>query len=1120
MTAPGGGFRIAEGYVEVGLKDDTAADARLLERNLRRRLPGKQYLPIGAKLAPETGPVMSRLRDQLYELRRASKITPTYEARTVIDEMGRARTRYFKVSASTGTFIGEVMSKNMMKSMATMIRLPGLTGPIASALAASIGPALQVAIPLKILPTVGMNLIGAENWDKFKEMGRKMAESPAVRDAAGMMVQTYYKGIKTAASSSELDDAFVYLFRRSTTALLSFNLKLSDLFSANMSEMMDRGSAAAITAVDRAWPGIIRAVSSGYHVIEGLSDGLEESALGLNDFLTEISKASVQGGQVFRTFGNIARDAGGDIGIITASLTNLFGGTLWNEAEAVFGRLFNILGNLVSNALGPLGVGMEVAARVLDGVLTVVEPLSGVMGTWLGTVLGVTVAIRGFSSAIGVAAAAAGLLKFAPITAAMTTLATQTGAAGVGLAGWASKATGSAAAGEKVAGATNRVVGGMRGVISSVPYLGAALIAGTFAYQAFASQADDAARSVINGSQTLKEAVDQEIKVLERRAMVMDQSYQEGYAQGEAIGVITGKIKESDLAAQKEAQSQEIRRQAHANVVGELQKQMAGLDAVGQAQTRTKIAQAEYDYALQAHGPTSELTRQAAQNLAFAREQEERTTWGAERATRGLTQSLIDNQMQIMAQANADLAHRMAINEQTKARQALTDAVRQNGWSSDEAKDAQFRLEQADLRVIEATGRLAQENAGLLSETDRAKAGTDAQRQSILAMATSIEGRGNPMLIDMTRKMTDAEIQANNAAVRTSGFGYEVRQLPDGRQVLISTPGLQEAIRGIQGLQTEIRNINGKDVSIFVSSLGKGGIASAHRLATGGPVMGPGSGTSDSIPAYLSNGEHVWTAREVKAAGGHGAMNLMRKEVIRGGGGYAKGGAVNLRLNTKYRHSGPTPTQLFGGLAEQYFGSMGPGPGSGVNRWSNVVLRALQMVGQPASFLGITLRRMNQESGGNPRAINLWDINAKRGIPSKGLMQVIDPTFRAYAAPGYNRDIWDPLSNVLASMRYALRRYGSLPAAYNRKGGYDDGGLASGVGFLPKYTPQPERVLSPEQTRAFEEGMRNGIGGTTNNFYVTIDAKSVAEMNSVVDFMNGIEKAARRGSTRIAGVRV
>ncbi|MEV5977485.1 phage tail tape measure protein [Streptomyces sp. NPDC052114] len=114
--------------------------------------------------------------------------------------------------------------------------------------------------------------------------------------------------------------------------------------------------------------------------------------------------------------------------------------------------------------------------------------------------------------------------------------------------------------------------------------------------------------------------------------------------------------------------------------------------------------------------------------------------------------------------------------------------------------------------------------------------------------------------------------------------------------------------------------------------------------------------------------------------------------------------------------------------------------GSGVKRWSKVVLTALKMVGQPASLLPIVLRRMNQESGGNPKAINNWDINAKRGDPSRGLMQTIMSTFLAYAGKLKGRGIYDPLANVYASMRYALDVYGSLAKAYNRPGGYAGGG--------------------------------------------------------------------------------
>lgn len=142
-------------------------------------------------------------------------------------------------------------------------------------------------------------------------------------------------------------------------------------------------------------------------------------------------------------------------------------------------------------------------------------------------------------------------------------------------------------------------------------------------------------------------------------------------------------------------------------------------------------------------------------------------------------------------------------------------------------------------------------------------------------------------------------------------------------------------------------------------------------------------------------------------------------------------------------------------------------PGAGVKQWSSVVLQALRMVGQPASLLNTVLRRMNQESGGNPKAINNWDINARNGDPSRGLMQTIGSTFNAYAGRLRGRGIYDPLANVYASMRYALSRYGSLSKAYNRPGGYDSGGyLQPGLNLAYNGTGKPEPVFTTQQANA------------------------------------------------------
>ncbi|MFE8946398.1 LysM peptidoglycan-binding domain-containing protein [Streptomyces sp. NPDC007856] len=79
----------------------------------------------------------------------------------------------------------------------------------------------------------------------------------------------------------------------------------------------------------------------------------------------------------------------------------------------------------------------------------------------------------------------------------------------------------------------------------------------------------------------------------------------------------------------------------------------------------------------------------------------------------------------------------------------------------------------------------------------------------------------------------------------------------------------------------------------------------------------------------------------------------------------------------------------------------------------------------PGTYNGIH-RNIMRESSGNPKAINLWDSNAVKGTPSKGLLQVIQPTFDAYHVPGTSSDIYDPVANITAACNYAYHRYGSI----------------------------------------------------------------------------------------------
>lgn len=184
----------------------------------------------------------------------------------------------------------------------------------------------------------------------------------------------------------------------------------------------------------------------------------------------------------------------------------------------------------------------------------------------------------------------------------------------------------------------------------------------------------------------------------------------------------------------------------------------------------------------------------------------------------------------------------------------------------------------------------------------------------------------------------------------------------------------------------------------------------------------------------------------------------------------------------------------------QYHGSVG----GGVERWRSLVLQVLKELGQPASWADTVLRRMNQESGGNPNAINNWDSNAKAGHPSQGLMQTIPGTFAAYAGPYLARGITDPLANIYAGVNYALHRYGSL-SALNRAGGYALGGIVGDDrptlydrgGILPpgrhlvaNETKQPELVLTREQIlKVFGADVKDK-GDRTVNLNVSIPERS------------------------------
>jgi tape measure domain-containing protein len=116
----------------------------------------------------------------------------------------------------------------------------------------------------------------------------------------------------------------------------------------------------------------------------------------------------------------------------------------------------------------------------------------------------------------------------------------------------------------------------------------------------------------------------------------------------------------------------------------------------------------------------------------------------------------------------------------------------------------------------------------------------------------------------------------------------------------------------------------------------------------------------------------------------------------------------------------------FGSLdAEGDGGDLGGAGEKVTGKLADWIKSALKATHQPQSLLAGLIRAAKAESGGNPRAVNNWDINAKLGHPSKGLFQTIDSTFQAYKLKGHG-NIYNPVDNAIAAIRYMIARYGSV----------------------------------------------------------------------------------------------
>ena len=182
---------------------------------------------------------------------------------------------------------------------------------------------------------------------------------------------------------------------------------------------------------------------------------------------------------------------------------------------------------------------------------------------------------------------------------------------------------------------------------------------------------------------------------------------------------------------------------------------------------------------------------------------------------------------------------------------------------------------------------------------------------------------------------------------------------------------------------------------------------------------------------------------------------------------------------------GSIPKDFFGAMKTAMLGAVsgssggGAGadapwlPSAGAEQWRQMFVDAYKNQGYdplPAK-IDAWVRQTDTESHGDPNiAQQIVDINGTGEEAGVGLGQMIPTTWQAYRDPALPDNRRDPWAMTNAMVRYGEQKYGDqLLNMIGQGHGYDQGGLANAMGLLPKYTVEPERVLSPAQTASFEK---------------------------------------------------
>lgn len=192
--------------------------------------------------------------------------------------------------------------------------------------------------------------------------------------------------------------------------------------------------------------------------------------------------------------------------------------------------------------------------------------------------------------------------------------------------------------------------------------------------------------------------------------------------------------------------------------------------------------------------------------------------------------------------------------------QILIDALDQTQSGTDSAKKNLYTIEQTPVTAS-------------ITATDNTQAGVASAQSSVNSVkqttSTVIDATDRASIIAQLAK-GNIEAVPRNWPTLLAGLGNTASVAVDAKNQIIGVPKqwssrLDASTTGydaVAGLAGQWNSINSKKVTLDASVVAKG-MANVGK-ATGGRIYGPGTGTSDSIPAWLSNGEAVLKASSLK----------------------------------------------------------------------------------------------------------------------------------------------------------------------------------------------------------------------------------------------------------------